>query len=134
MLNGIPQPIRGDGFPPTGREILAFGTAWPKFVRPMKRWAFMLTNDADHQEDLMQEVMVTLWNADPTRWDFRNEDHVKYMTRMLINRMYDVWGEHERLREKAEAIPGEVHTDAMIFHARAAAALRRTLAPPPLPS
>lgn len=106
MLTYIPLPIRGYNILPTGREIMAFGAAWARFERSIKFWAFTITRDRDHEDDLVEEAMITLWNADPTRWNFRNHEHFLFMSEKLYNRMIDVWGEHKRSKGMVEAEAG----------------------------
>ncbi|MEP6619421.1 MAG: hypothetical protein ABJE47_08900 [bacterium] len=128
MLTYVALPVRGEGIPVTGKEALAFGKAWPIFERSMKRFARICTKDLDKQDDLLQEVMLTLWNQDPTRWDFTIDAHILYMNKMLIHRMHDAWDKDKNFREKAEDIPGEVRMDARRAEAEAGRALRTTLA------
>ena len=109
MMSHPPIPIRLEGLPITAEGILAFGTVWPELAPSIKRFARLITPDRDHQDDLIQEAMIALWNADPTRYDFRDRADVAYVRRVLINRMWDVWGDDGgRFRSKAESIRGDL--------------------------
>ena len=70
-----------------------------------------MTKDLDEQEDLMQEALIALWKADPTRYDVHDGRDMGYLRRIMVNRMKRVYGR------------GLENYDEMM------AALRRELAP-----
>jgi DNA-directed RNA polymerase specialized sigma24 family protein len=79
--------------PITAEGVLAFNTVWPELEPHVKQLARRLApGDRDHQEELIEEAMIKLWGADPTRYNFRNPKHMVYMQRSLDHRMCDVWG------------------------------------------
>ena len=65
--------------------------ALARFEPMLRRTARRLTADPDLREDLMQEGRVRLWELDPTRFDLRKADDIRYLCRALINRMQRVW-------------------------------------------
>jgi DNA-directed RNA polymerase specialized sigma24 family protein len=90
MWGEIPEGAATAPF--TGDASLAVGSAWPVVAPTVTRFAERLTEDPDDRKDLVQEAMIELWKADPTRYDLRDPDDVDYLTRILTNRMRDVWG------------------------------------------
>lgn len=105
MMNLSSIDLASTGVPTTAEEILAFGTVWPELAPSIERFARLITPERDHQQDLIQEAMVALWNADSTRYNFRERADVAYVRRMLINRMWDVWGDDGgHFREQADAL------------------------------
>ena len=76
--------------PITAEGCMAFGAVWPKFESSITLFARRLTKDRLYRDDLVQEAMIALWKIDPTRYDFNNEAHLRYMHRVMINRICDV--------------------------------------------
>jgi DNA-directed RNA polymerase specialized sigma24 family protein len=67
--------------------------AWRKFEPAVARMAERMTDDQDEREDLVQEAMIALWKADPTRFDLRDQRDVRYLHKILVHRMWKVRGE-----------------------------------------
>ncbi|HEY5218546.1 MAG TPA: hypothetical protein VIJ16_02000, partial [Gemmatimonadaceae bacterium] len=57
----------------------------------LQRVAHRLTNNRDLRDDLLQEARIYLWRMDPSRFDLRNVDEVRYVQRELVARMWRVW-------------------------------------------
>ncbi len=57
----------------------------------LRRTARRLTPDADLREDLLQEARICLWETDPTRFDLEDQEDLRYLCRILTNRMWQVW-------------------------------------------
>ena len=70
---------------------MAFAHVWPSFERGVAWRARRITDDPDMQKDLIQEAMITLWKADPTRFNLARPGERGYVRRMLINRMLNVY-------------------------------------------
>jgi DNA-directed RNA polymerase specialized sigma24 family protein len=77
--------------PVTGDSRRAVAIAWKRYAPSLKCVARRMTEDRDERRDLLQEAMVALWKADPTRYDFDDVEDVDYLYRILVNRMLDVW-------------------------------------------
>lgn len=93
----------------TGDSSLAVAATWPRYVRTLTQVARRMTRDADEQADLLQEALVELWKTDPTRFDLRDPREVRYLKRILVSRMWRVWGaEGGRFTRKAEELGGEL--------------------------
>lgn len=75
----------------TGDSRLAFERAWPIFERGVRFKARRITKEPHMQKDLIQEAMITLWKADPTRYNLKRRDARGYVRQMLKNRMLNVW-------------------------------------------
>ena len=74
-----------------GDAALAVDRVWLRFRPPLRRLARRLTDDRDLRKDLVQEAMISLWDIDPTRFDFREWREFTYVRNALMNRMRDVW-------------------------------------------
>ena len=73
---------------------------WPMFAPSLAKFAERLTKDPDEQADLMQEALIKLWKVDPTRFDLhRDPEDRAYVYRILVNRMWHVWGGEKRRPE-----------------------------------
>ena len=57
----------------------------------LRRTASRLTADADLRDDLVQEARIRLWETDPTRFDLEDQEDLRYLCRILTNRMWQVW-------------------------------------------
>lgn len=57
----------------------------------LRHTARRLTDDPDLREDLVQEASICLWETDPTRFDLEDQEDLRYLCRILINRMWQVW-------------------------------------------
>ena len=87
----------------TGDARRACESAWPLFAPALTRVAERMTDDKDEREDLLQEAMIALWNADPTRFDLRDPLDMRYLEKILVHRMWKVWGgKKNRLRETTD--------------------------------
>ena len=86
-----------------GDSRLAVDSAWETFRPSIRACAQQMTKERDEQQDLEQEAMIALWKADPTRYDLGDPGDAEYLRRILINRMWHVWGVHDnRFLEMAE--------------------------------
>lgn len=79
---------------------LAVESSWPQFADQVKRLARWMTDDRDERKDLVQEALIALWMADPTRFDLDDRYDRGYLRRILRNRMWHVW-DRERNRFRA---------------------------------
>ena len=71
--------------------------AWRNFAFSIELIAGNMTDDEDMRDDLVQEAMIRLWKTDPTRFDLRDRVDVRYLHKILVHRMWDVWdGDGER--------------------------------------
>lgn len=50
-----------------------------------------LTSNRDLRDDLVQEARIYLWRMDPTRFDLRDGEELRYVRRELLARMWRVW-------------------------------------------
>ena len=50
-----------------------------------------LTGDQDLRDDLVQEARICLWETDPTRFDLEDQEDLRYLCRIVIYRMWQVW-------------------------------------------
>ena len=57
----------------------------------LRRTARRLTDDPDLRDDLVQEARICLWETDPTRFDLEDQEDLRYLCRILTNRMWQVW-------------------------------------------
>jgi DNA-directed RNA polymerase specialized sigma24 family protein len=81
-----------DGMPITAEATLAYETMCARLAPGLRNFAKTITDDEDNQKDLVQEAMISLWIADPARYDVRNKSEVAYLRKILIVRMWQVWG------------------------------------------
>lgn len=82
--------------PAMGDSQMAVELAWGVLRRSLEKRARRITLDEDHQNDLIQDAMIKLWNLDPTRFDLRRRKERTYLRRLLGNRMLAVWGRRQR--------------------------------------
>lgn len=63
----------------------------------MRRIARRLADEPDVQDELVQEGLIKLWIADPTRYDLTSFADRSYLRRAIVNRMVRVaeryWGD-----------------------------------------
>ncbi|MHB1861398.1 MAG: hypothetical protein ACYCVL_00385 [Gemmatimonadaceae bacterium] len=57
----------------------------------LRRGARRLTGNRDLRDDLVQEARIYLWRMDPTRFDLRDKEELRYVRRELLARMWRVW-------------------------------------------
>ena len=50
-----------------------------------------LTGNRDLRDDLVQEARIHLWRMDPSRFDLRDGEELRYVRRELLARMWRVW-------------------------------------------
>jgi DNA-directed RNA polymerase specialized sigma24 family protein len=74
----------------TGHSHRTIDGVWRQLTPAMTRAARRLTHDADEQRDLLQEAMIKLWEVDPTRFDLKQTAELRYLRRVLVNRMWKV--------------------------------------------
>ena len=99
--------------PRTGEARMAFGPAWATVEHEIRHVAKFVARQPADREALVEEAMVTLWNTDPTRFDFRNRTAVIKMRELLVRQMWFAWGEETgEFRRMAEAIPAQVAQEA----------------------
>lgn len=97
-----------------GDASLAVERTWPLFESSLRERARRMTRCVDDQNDLVQEALIELWSADPTRYDLEDPREVAYLRRILVNRMLDVWGgRDERPITVAEAIGAGIPATAL---------------------
>jgi DNA-directed RNA polymerase specialized sigma24 family protein len=70
---------------------LSVERAWAVVQPAVACVARELASSVDEQEDLRQEALIRLWQVDPSRFDLRDREEVRYLRRVAINRMRDVW-------------------------------------------
>lgn len=75
----------------TADSQLAVDLALVALEPGLRRTARRLTADADLREDLVQEARIRLWETDPTRLDLEDQEDLRYLCRILTNRMWQVW-------------------------------------------
>lgn len=85
--------------PVTADALIRFNEIWPQYERTVRHFAAQITSDHDHQQDLIQEAMIALWECNPGRYNILWKPDKYYVRKILINRMWDVWG----LRGKGDA-------------------------------
>jgi DNA-directed RNA polymerase specialized sigma24 family protein len=104
-----PIGFRLAGTPPfTGDARRAVESSWPLFEPMLTRMAERMTADQDERDDLVEEARIKLWKADPTRFDLRDPVDVRYLQKILVHRMWRVWGgERDRFRETEEDVQEE---------------------------
>ncbi len=91
------------GFVRAGLVVRVVGRGWWTPRRPysvlalvalksgLRRTARRLTADPDLRDDLVQEARIRLWETDPTRFDLEDQEDLRYLCRILTNRMWQVW-------------------------------------------
>jgi hypothetical protein len=101
-----------DGMPITAEATLAYETLCARLAPGLRNFAKTITDDVDDQKDLVQEAMISLWTADPARYDVRNKSEVAFLRRILIVRMWQVSGEEKgHFHEMAQRMgPGLART------------------------
>lgn len=81
----------------TGDATLAIGRAWRRLEPVVRRAAERFTpDDPDLADDLVQEALIRLWEIDPTRFRLEEPQELYYLRRILIHRMFRVWGREVR--------------------------------------
>ncbi len=66
---------------------LALAAVEPALLSAARR----LTSNRDLRDDLVQEARIYLWRMDPTRFDLRDGEELRYVRRELLARMWRVW-------------------------------------------
>lgn len=76
----------------TGDVMQAHARVWRHVQHAVESCARALTTDRDEREDLIQEAHVELWRIDASRCDLHNPEDLRYLRRVLTNRMCKLAG------------------------------------------
>lgn len=76
----------------TAEGMKAFGELWNALESSMVWFARQVTNNRQDRNDALQDTMLELYCLDPARYNFRDPGHLGYLRRILIARMFAVWG------------------------------------------
>ncbi len=102
--------------PTTVDGMRALGTSWPTFERMIRRAACKITKDPDDREDLIQVAQVELWEIDSTRRDLSDEEDVRDARRIMVKKMWQVWGrDHGGERKMATSLRWPVMMDGVVI-------------------
>lgn len=88
-LATLDAPI-AHGEPDSAQDSAVLEGAWSIVRRAITRKAREISEDRDDQADLVQEALIRLWEMEPSRFDFGDREDLRFVVRLLRNRMWDV--------------------------------------------
>ncbi|MDB4914700.1 MAG: hypothetical protein JWM95_2344 [Gemmatimonadetes bacterium] len=78
-----PPPAGGE----TGNAANAVEKIWPYVQAAVELTARTLTRDYDQREDLIAEAWKVLWSKDASRCNVQDQEDLRNLRKILINRM-----------------------------------------------
>ena len=100
--------LRDGGLYTSCKEAEAFVSMYAALYSTLRAFAESLTRDAEHQDDLIGEAIVALWNLGPTRFDRHDASQLELVRGVMLNRMTEAWkADANGFRALADALSPE---------------------------